>query len=233
MSDGRKVRLAERVVQALRGGIENGRLKPGARLPTEPELEAEFGVSRTVVREALAELRASGFVTPVQGKGVFVAEPAATALIRLSPVELGNIPRMLEMLEFRTATEGEAAAIAAHRRTAEQEATIRAAHRRMGRLIGEGRPTVEADFEFHRAVAQATNNRYYSDLLEQFGQNAIPRAQFATLPETADPAYLQRIHAEHGDIVEAITDQDAERARQAMRTHLVGAQRRYRALAEQ
>ncbi len=228
-----KVRLARQVIDQIADRIQTGLMKEGDQLPTESELEAQFGVSRTVVREAIAELRASGFVEPIQGKGVFVRNPAKSQRFILTPVEIGNIPQTLELLEFRMAAEGEAAAIAAYRRTAEQEEAIRAANRKMAQRIRDGQPTVEADFEFHMAIAAATNNRFYLDVLRHFGLRAIPRSQFPTLPDASDIAYLEKVHAEHGAILEAIADQDPERARQAMRAHMAASQRRYRTLAQQ
>lgn len=131
------------------------------------------------------------------------------------------------------AAEGEAAAIAAYRRTAAQEAAIAAANRKMAMLIDQGLPTVEADYEFHMAIAAATNNRFYVDVLRHFGARTIPRGQFPTLPEANDRAYLEKVHAEHVEILAAIADQDPERARQAMRSHMMASQRRYRFLADQ
>ncbi len=224
--------MAQKVIDQLREQIETGKLQAGDRLPTEPQLEAAFEVSRTVVREAIADLRAAGLVTPVQGKGVFVSAMPAPSSPVLTPVEIKSIPETLELLEFRMATEGEAAAIAAYRRTAEQEAAIAAANRKMAMLIEQGLPTIEADYEFHMAVAVATNNRFYVDVLRHFGSRTIPRGQFPTLPEASDRAYLQKVHAEHAEILAGIADQDAERARQAMRAHMMASQRRYRLLAE-
>ncbi len=225
-------RLAQRVIDQLRLQIETGKLRAGDQLPTEPQLEAEFDVSRTVVREAIADLRAAGLVQPVQGKGVFVSEATARSGFLLTPIEIKSIPETLELLEFRMATEGEAAAIAAYRRTAEQEAAITAANRKMALLIEQGMSTVEADYEFHLAIAVATNNRFYVDVLRHFGSRTIPRGQFPTLPEANDRAYLEKVHAEHAQILAAIADQEPERARQAMRAHLMASQRRYRLLAE-
>ncbi|UWU16692.1 FadR family transcriptional regulator (plasmid) [Rhizobium sullae] len=226
-------RLAQQLIDQMRDQIETGKLKEGDQLPTEPQLERTFGVSRTVVREAIADLRSAGYVRPIQGKGVFVSNPHAQKAFSLTPVEVKSIPETLELLEFRMATEGEAAAIAAYRRTAEQEAAIRTANRKMAQMIDDGAPTVEADYEFHMAIAAATNNRFYVDVLRHFGPRAIPRGQFPTLPEANDRAYLNKVHAEHVEILDAIADQEPERARQAMRAHLLGSQRRYRMLAEQ
>ncbi|GES53519.1 GntR family transcriptional regulator [Rhizobium sp. NBRC 114257] len=225
-------RLAQRVIDELRTQIESGKLQAGDQLPTEPQLEAAFDVSRTVVREAIADLRAAGLVKPVQGKGVFVSETPARSSLLLTPVEVKSIPETLELLEFRMAAEGEAAAIAAYRRTAEQEAAIAAANRKMALLMEQGLSTVEADYEFHMAIAAATNNRFYVDVLRHFGARTIPRGQFPTLPEANDRAYLEKVHAEHAEILTAIADQDPERARQAMRAHMLASQRRYRLLAE-
>ncbi|MCB5203989.1 FadR family transcriptional regulator [Neorhizobium sp. T786] len=226
-------RLAQQVIDHLRHEIEAGKLKEGDQLPTEPQLEAQFGVSRTVVREAIADLRSAGFVRPLQGKGVFVSDPKAHHSVKLTPTEINNIPATLELLEFRLATEGEAAAIAAYRRTAEQESAIRMANRRMGQMIDRGQSTVDADFDFHMAIAAATNNRIYVDVFRQFGQRAIPRSQFPTLPEAMDKEYLARVNAEHVAILEAIAEQDPDRARQAMRDHINASQRRYRIMADQ
>jgi DNA-binding FadR family transcriptional regulator len=229
----KRQRLAQTLIDHVRTQIESGALAVGDQLPTEQQLEADFGVSRTVVREAIADLRASGFVSPVQGKGVFVNEPPPSERLTLTSVELRGIPETLELLELRLAIEVEGAGIAAYRRSAEQEAQIRLANQRMGRLIDSGEGTVEADFAFHMAVAAATNNRYYLEVLGHFGPKAIPRGQFPRLPQVTDPAYLSRVHDEHAAILDAISDQDPDRARASMRAHLMASQKRYRRLAEQ
>lgn len=226
----RRPRLAQTVVDELRRQIESGMLPAGTQLPTEPQLEARFEVSRTVVREAIAELRAGGLVAPIQGKGMFVTEPPVAAAVSLTPVEIQNIPQTLEMLEYRIALEAEAAAIAAYRRSALQEEAVRGAHHEMAKRIEVGQLAVEADFAFHMAVAAATNNRYFVDSLARFGPRAIPRSQFPTLPGASDKQYLLGVLEEHDRILEAIAEQDAEAARAAMREHLTGSQKRYRRL---
>nr|WP_314259619.1 FadR/GntR family transcriptional regulator [uncultured Devosia sp.] len=227
----RRPRLAQNVIDELRRRIVSGALPVGAQLPTEPQLEQQFEVSRTVVREAIAELRAAGLVTPIQGKGIFVADQVRAPSIDLTPGEIQSIPQTLEMLEFRMAIETEAAAIAAYRRSAEQENAIRAAHSEMANRVTRSEATTEADFAFHVAIGAATNNRYFIDALNRFGPRSIPRSQFPTLPSANDPAYLAGVVAEHERILDAIADQDPEAARSAMREHLLGSQKRYRRLA--
>lgn len=228
----RRQRLAQAVIDALRDRIVTGDLSIGDQLPTEIQLELEFGVSRTVVREAIAELRAAGLVTPVQGKGIFVAEPQTnTRQLHLTAGELKSIPETLELLEFRLAIEVEAAAISAYRRSPQQEEAIRDAHQHMAANIHAGAPTVEADFAFHLAIARATNNHYYIDSLTGFGPRSIPRGQFPNLPDASDITYLNGVIAEHARIIDAIADQDPDGARAAMREHLLNGKKRYRRLA--
>ncbi|MGP4751099.1 FadR/GntR family transcriptional regulator [Agrobacterium pusense] len=225
-------RRAQQIIDNLSAEIRSGKLKNGDQLPTEPQLERTYGVSRTVVREAIADLRSAGYVVPIQGKGVFVSSDSEWAGVKLTQSEVGTIAETLEMLEFRLATEGEAAAIAAYRRTAQQEAAISAAHRKMARAIDAGESTVDADYEFHSAIATATNNRFYLEALRQFGSRSIPRGQFPTLPETGDANYLRKVQAEHEAILRAIVEQDPDAARKAMREHMLASQRRYRLLSE-
>jgi GntR family transcriptional repressor for pyruvate dehydrogenase complex len=227
----RRPRLAQNVIDEIRRRIDSGVLAVGSQLPTEPQLEQQFEVSRTVIREAIAELRAAGLVTPIQGKGIFVAEQKQHTPPQLTPGEIRSIPQTIEMLEFRMALEAEAAAIAAYRRSAEQEDAIRAAAQDMRQRIDQQEPTTEADFAFHTAISAATNNRYFVDALNRFGPRAIPRSQFPTLPNANDPEYLLGVVAEHDRILDAIADQDPDAARAAMRDHLLGSQKRYRRLA--
>ncbi|WIJ26420.1 FadR/GntR family transcriptional regulator [Devosia sp. RR2S18] len=225
----RRPRLAQTVIDELKRQIETGALEVGDRLPTEPQLEAQFEVSRTVIREAIAELRAAGLVTPVQGKGMFVTEaPSGTIL---TPTEIQSIPQTLEMIEFRIAVETEAAAIAAHRRSAQQEADIRTANQLLATRVEGGESTIEADFAFHEAIAKAANNRHFVDALHRFGSRSIPRSQFPTLSHAESRDYLSKVMSEHDSILDAISEQDPEAARQAMRAHLTGSQKRYRQLA--
>lgn len=230
----RRPRLAQGVIDELKRQIGIGLLSPGSQLPTEPQLELQFSVSRTVVREAIAELRAAGLVTPIQGKGMFVTE-ATDALgktaVHLTSVELESVPQTLELIEFRIGVEVEAAGIAAYRRSASQEEAIRLAHQEMVRRVDLGEPTVENDFLFHHAIAVATNNRYFAESLNRYGHRSIPRGQFPTLPDPNGKTYLAGVLAEHERVLDAISDQDPELARSAMRDHLVASQKRYRRLA--
>src|SRR5215831_14072209 len=115
--------LTEEAVARLTEEIRKGRLQPGARLPTEQVLMKAMGVSRTVVREAVAALRAEGLVTTRQGSGAFVAADGPRAF-RIDPDGLSSITDVLNLMELRLAVEVESASLAAERARSWQIAAI-------------------------------------------------------------------------------------------------------------
>jgi GntR family transcriptional repressor for pyruvate dehydrogenase complex len=225
--------LVSRVSTDLRALVLSGEWQPGDKLPSEAALTDRFGVSRTVVREAIASLRADGLVETRQGAGVFVLTPPAVDApsTPFSDINSARISSIIEILELRTAVEIEAAALAAERRSPAQEEKIIELYDDINGLSASSLVTTDADFAFHCAIADATNNPRFREFLELMGQSIIPRAQLAndTRPAETVP-YIAQIQAEHRRIVEAISERDAEGAREAMRTHLMGSQQRYRRL---
>jgi DNA-binding FadR family transcriptional regulator len=226
--------LAGEVVKRLADAIRGGWLEPGARLPTEQELMTALGVSRTVVREAVAALRADGLVTTRQGSGAFVAADASRIPFRIDPEGLSSIEDVLEVMELRLAVEVEAAAMAAERMTPAGLAPIRRALRAVESALRKGGSAIEEDFAFHRAIAAASGNTRIAELLEFLGHHVIPRQSVRASLTSPDEQreYLARIQDEHDRIFEAIAKGDAAEARKAMRTHLTRSLRRYRRLAE-
>ena len=225
-------KLADRLVVAIRDDIAEGALAPGAQLPTEGQLCERYGVSRTVVREAITRLAADGLVTARQGSGVFVNEHGG-GMVRTMLSDIGGkVSMVLNMLEVRMAIEIESAAIAAQRRSASQEAEILEAFNAFEQLLSAGEPTGAADFTFHRAIAAATNNPFYVEILDVLGRRTIPRDLIAILSAelVQSQQYQERLQAEHRAIMEAISDGDADSARDAMRKHLSASRRRYQGL---
>lgn len=226
--------LTHEVVEQIAGEIRSGRLRPGARLPTEQELMAALKVSRTVVREAVAALRAEGLVITRQGAGAFVASDESRALFRLAPEGLSSIGDVLDVMELRLAIEVEGAAIAASRATPERIAPVGDALAEIDAAIARGEGAVSEDFAFHRAIAVATGNPQYVRFLEFLGRHVIPRQSIRTSLTTAEEhrQYLSGIQREHGRIFAALREGRATEARRAMRTHLTRGLDRYRRLAE-
>lgn len=225
--------LAHEVVDALTGRIRAGTLATGEKLPTEAAIMEEFGVSRTVVREAISRLQAAGLVDTRHGVGTFVVGMGDPSTFRIAPEQLGTLRDVIAVLELRIAVETECAALAAVRRTPENVATLRSALGAFMAALEEGRDAVGPDFQFHLEIARATQNHHFADLMATLGGSMIPRARLEP-PGPLTPerqAYLRRVNAEHESIVDAIARQDPEAARAAMRTHLANSRERRRLAA--
>jgi DNA-binding FadR family transcriptional regulator len=225
--------LTQEVVARITGEVRKGRLAPGARLPTEQELMKAMGVSRTVVREAVAALRADGLVVTRQGAGAFIADTSRLPF-RIDPDGLSSIGDVLEVMELRLAIEVEAAALAAERVKTERLSAVTRALDALEMAISRGEGAINEDFYFHRAIAEASGNPRFAELLEFLGRHLIPRQSVRLSLSTphGQRQYLVGIQKEHRRIYEAIRDRQPAEARKAMRTHLTHSLRRYRSLAE-
>ncbi len=157
------------MVERLAAEITSGRLTPGARLPTEQELTAALGVSRTVVREAVAVLRAEGLVETRQGVGAFVVRDVQRRPFRIDLDGLSSIAEVVQVMELRTGVEVEAAGIAAERVNAPARGRIARALAAIETAIVRGEPAIDEDFAFHQAIADATGNPHFSRFLEFLG----------------------------------------------------------------
>ena len=213
----------------LTADITTGKLGPGSQLPTEQELIAATGVSRTVVREAVAALRAEGLVVTRQGIGAFVAEHARRPF-RIEFDELRTLREVLEVMELRTGIEIEAAGLAAERASPSDHRRIADAFAAIDAAISRGESAVDEDFAFHCSVAETAGNPQFLRFLEYLGRFVIPR-QTIRAAISNRVAYLEKIQREHADIVEAIRTGNVSHARAAMRRHLLNSRKRYQKLA--
>ncbi len=224
----------ERVSEALRQSIRAGDFPPGTKLPSEARLTEVHGGSRTVIREAVAALRADGLVEPRQGAGVFVLEAPAASLIALQHIDGARVSSTIELLELRTGVEVEAAGLAATRRSPAQEEVIFERLFAVRSAMEAGQSTVESDLALHLAIADATNNPRFREFLTMIGRDAIPRTMLEEDGQSVERAtsYMKLIDDEHQRIASAISKGDEEAARESMRVHLRGSQQRYRALLQ-
>lgn len=220
--------LTAAVVEEVSARIASRGLAPGDRLPTESAMMDEYGVSRTVVREAISRLQASGLVETRQGVGTFVRAQSSQAPFRVDPADVATLGELVALLELRIALEAEAAALAAMRRTDEDLAAMRAALEAYERGVNAAGDAVDPDFEFHVRVAHAARNRYFVDLMNHLGRVVIPRTRVnsAQLASEERGEYLRRVGREHEDIHGAIARRDPDAARAAMRTHLSNSRER-------
>jgi GntR family transcriptional repressor for pyruvate dehydrogenase complex len=226
--------LAQGVVAYVSDAIQNGLLSPGEKLPTESEIMRIQGVSRTVVREAISHLQAAGLVETRHGIGTFVLQPPAVATMGLDPTTVITMRDVLAILELRISLETEAAALAAGRRTQQQLDQLRETLDGFQSAAKSGEETVAWDVRFHLTIAQASSNRYFHDILSHLGTNIIPRSRLnsARLTQDDPSSYMERVGREHEDIFNAISRQDPESARAAMRTHLGNSRERLRRAQE-
>ncbi len=222
--------LVGEIVDSLAGSIREGQLQPGDKLPTEAEIMARFDVSRTVVRESLSRLQASGLVETRHGIGTFVLAPRESGNFRINAEDFATIADVISVLELRISLETEAAGLAAQRRTPENLLAMEQALQAFHDSIHLDSDAVPPDFQFHMEVARATGNRHFADLMTYLGTMIIPRTRVNTAHNAPEGRlnYLQRVNGEHESIYNAIRNQDAEAARAAMRTHLSNSRERLR-----
>lgn len=231
----RRDTLTGNLVRTIADRISAGQYQVGEKLPSEQEMIVEFGVSRTVVREAIANLKASGRVTTVQGRGAFVVQQEKQGAFKIEDSNLSAAQEMLTVLELRVALETESVALAALRRTPEQLATMKRSIDFMREALEAGDFTSEvgeqvaqADIAFHRAIAEATGNSQFLRLFNYLSEYMLSRSRMQTLKFGGGSVkeYLQRTVGDHERIYQAIAQQEIDVARAAVRLHLAGSRDR-------
>jgi GntR family transcriptional repressor for pyruvate dehydrogenase complex len=213
------VRLADQVVESLKQEIIEGRLKPGAKLPTERELSERFGVSRTVIREATKSLEQSGLIVVQPGRGTSVVNQTHNALkdsvglLMDSHVEKSKISALVE---FREILEPGIVYLAAKNATLRDMLELQDAVDKMDAAINDKDAYIEADNQFHLALARATQNPLIAPILDPFlDLLSIQRSETFGIQDGA-----RRGQIYHKQILEAIVHKDAAAAEKAMKDHL-------------
>lgn len=222
--------LAQELVTELSQQIRDGQIKRGEKLPTESAIMEAQGVSRTVVREALSRLQASGLVETRHGIGTFVLDTPSPSGFRIDPATIVTLRDVLAILEFRISLEVESAGLAAQRRTDEQLQAMRDVLDSLRESAAHTGDAVASDFQFHLLIAEATGNRYFTDIMSHLGTSIIPRTRInsARIAHDDQRHYMARLEREHEQIFEAIARQDSDAARAAVRLHLTNSRERLR-----
>jgi GntR family transcriptional regulator, transcriptional repressor for pyruvate dehydrogenase complex len=212
----RAPRLSDAVASAILDTILAEGLKPGDSLPPERELGEHFGVSRTVVREAVRALVAKGIVEARTGSGLRVAAVEGSAVTESLSLFLRSGDVDFEHIhEVRRTIEIEMAGIAARRATLVDIDALRAIHARFASAHGDLGEAARADLEFHAAIAQATHNQLFPILLHSLGASLLQIRQRNLAGGSWDDTV-----AGHERILDRIARQDEDGARGAMREHL-------------
>lgn len=212
----REPRLSDKVADMMLESILSRRLKVGDRLPSERELGEQFGVSRTVVREAVRALVAKGVIEVRSGSGLRVAAVDAAAVsesmslfLRGGTLDFENVHEVRRLLEVHIA------GLAAERATEEDVARLAEVHERMEREAGDVEAAARDDLEFHRLIARATHNELYLVLMDSIGVSLIDIRR-ANLGSGSAPQTLEQ----HARVLDRIAGHDVEGARAAMSEHL-------------
>lgn len=224
-------RLYEQIVQQIEESILTGLLKAGDQLPAERELAQQFGVSRTAVREAVKALREKGLVEAYSGRGTFITNGTSQA-IRQSldrMIKIGQPNGFMQLVEVREMLEPEIAALAATRIEPQHLSSMREAVAVMDRERTDAGAYIEADLDFHLALAEAALNPLILSLIDSIV--GVLREQRMRIFEL--PGGPERGQFHHKRILEAVEQRDPEKARAAMRAHLQQVREDSRAAEEQ
>src|SRR5260221_3269244 len=211
-------RLYEQIVQQVEDSILKGQLKPGDQLPAERDLAQRFGVSRTAVREAVKTLREKGLVEAYSGRGTFVTNGTSQA-IRQSldlMIRINQQEGSANLAELRLVLEPDIASLAAPRIEEQLLSTMREAVAVMDRNLHDPDAYVEADLDFHLALAEAVGNPLILSLLDSIV--GLLREQRSRIFDVQGGPERGQFH--HKRILAAVEQRDAEAAREAMRAHL-------------
>lgn len=209
-------KLSEVAYLRLSDMIASGAYPANFRLPTENMLAEQLGVSRPVIREALARLRTDGVVVSRRGSGTYVRNLAPRAS-EVGPVN--SIQDMRHCLKFRRGLEGECCYYAALSTQADERLDL--AFDNLAKSMLEGSVPPEQDFAFHLAIAQRTGNRFFESAMTAIKESVatsmnITRSFLA--PQGA--ARVREVHEEHVAVYQAVKSGDADAARQAMHRHI-------------
>lgn len=219
-------RLSDRLAVRLAAQIEAGALGPGDRLPTEQQLATAHGVSRTVVREAMHQLKSRALVVARQGSGVFVAPTPVNQPLAFDPSVLESVEAVVHVIEVRRVLEGEIAALAAERATRAQIAELRRSLKAIDKAAALGRDGVAEDLAFHRAIGNCAGNPQFRLVLGFLEQYLREGMRITRGNEARRHDFMQAVQQEHREMVEAIAARDPAAARYHATRHILRGEQR-------
>jgi DNA-binding FadR family transcriptional regulator len=219
-------RLPEQIAAIIARQIADGLYAPGAKLPTESRLSEAFGVSRSVVREALSRLKTEGRCASRQGKGILVLDPAVRTSFRMDGTDRLSSRELAQFYEMRAIIEGETAALATRRRKSCDLARLRRCLARMAQAVEDRSDGAPADLKFHRIIAEMSGNKYLKDLMDYLNGKAGAVIRTARNHSSRDAKLPAAVQKEHEEIFHALAAGDEARARTVTLRHLKNAARR-------
>lgn len=219
-------RLSDQLATLLARQVNSGSLKPGDRLPTEAQLSSRHGVSRTVVREAVHQLRSRGLLYSRQGSGVYVAPKPVNQSLDFDPTVLESVEAVVHVVEIRRVLEGEMAALAAERATRTQIAAMKRALVAIDQAAAAGLDGVAEDLAFHRMIGESTGNPQFAHLLGFLEQYLREAMRITRGNEARRQDFMDAVRIEHRAIVDAIAAREPALARRQATAHLLCGEQR-------
>jgi GntR family transcriptional regulator, transcriptional repressor for pyruvate dehydrogenase complex len=217
--------LADQVTEALTRNIRDNKF-PGNQLPSEQAMAEGFGVSRTVIREAVSRLKAEGLIDTRQGRGAFVRSDSLDVPFRIDLNSTDLLGSLLHIIELRRGLDAEIAYLAATRRNREQMAAIRRTLAEVERASKAGEDAAAEDLAFHLSIAKATGNPLFLELLQFLNQFLYIAIRVTRANEDRRVEFSGQTRVEHAAIASAIERQDPEAAAIAAKTHMINAAER-------
>jgi len=202
-------------------------LAPGSKLPSENQLARQFGVSRSAVREAVSGVASRGLLEIRKGAGMFVRAPLIGNL-ELGGVDYSNLANTAKLLEIRAGLDAAAARIAAIRRTADEVKFLQEMNAAASRADLAITEAVEADLAFHLAIVRATQNEYFVSIQTFLLEHLRAGIRFTRTLESYSKEMVEEVQREHTEILQAIEDQDSDRAARLAEQHVRNARSRMR-----
>lgn len=217
-----KKNLYEEIVDQIIIYINNEKLEPGDKLPSEDKLAAKFKVSKTAVREALSILASKGIIKKRPGVGSIIQVVNGSTFVEGVTTQLiFNQQSLREILEFRRVIEVEAAGLTAERATKEQAAKIQAAHLELINKNKSGEIGIQEDFDFHYQIIVSSNNSIFLTVFDAISPKILEAIKISKNQSVMlSQQYITDTHEEHERILNAILSGDANKARMEMSAHL-------------
>lgn len=217
--------LADQVTEALTRNIRENKF-PDSQLPSEQAMAEGYGVSRTVIREAVSRLKADGLIDTRQGRGAFVRTDSLDVPFRIDLDSADLLGSLLHIIELRRGLDAEIAYLAATRRNREQMAAIRRALADVERASKAGADAAAEDLAFHLSIAKATGNPLFLELLQFLNQFLYIAIRVTRANEDRRVEFSVQTRIEHAAIASAIERQDPEAASTAAKIHMINAAER-------
>ncbi|EST55052.1 hypothetical protein T458_08985 [Brevibacillus panacihumi W25] len=222
----KKKRLFEEIIFAIEQYIQEEKIQPGERLPSENELSSIFNVSKTAVREAMSVLSANGIIETRPGSGIFLKDIHGDSIILRVTSNLMEKRELNEVLEFRRGFEVEAAGLAAEKGMKKDLLKIKDCNEELLKAVQNGSTGLEEDYLFHYSIILASQNSIYIDFFKAVSTKIKEVIRISKMHSMKEPNRFMQAYDEHQSIVDAILQGDSEAASRSMREHLLWNERK-------